>query len=63
MTVAIIVGTIIGSLVGVGLRWLSGDELTRDAIKSVVNTSVTATTACIVILTVIGAFPVNTNAK
>jgi len=63
VVVAIVVGTIVGTCVGVGVRWLQGSEIDREAIISIVNASLSATSAVIIILTFIGAFPVRDKTK
>lgn len=58
VAVATIVGTAVGSLVGIGLRWLTEGTVSHDEVMATINGSISATAFGIIILTVIGAFPV-----
>jgi|GEM_PF-3981400 len=61
VTVALLVGTTIGSLAGIGLRLLFGDSsVDREEIIGIINSSLFATMGTLALLTGIGAFPVKT---
>lgn len=59
VTAALLVGTVIGSLSGVGLRMLFGDSaVDREDVVGIINTAIFATMGTLALLSGIGAFPV-----
>ncbi len=55
--VALLVGTIVGSLVGIGVRWLLAGEVSRDEAVSIINGAIAATSFFIVVMSGTGMLP------